>query len=109
MIEQPTPELIEDNGWRAFARCAEGDVDPEIYFHPHTPESRELASTICRQCVVRDHCLEESLTYPTDDDNIYAGKTRAQRIDIRFERRNGYRRPRTVSQRRRVKEMQNDG
>lgn len=55
-VRQIQPRL--DTTWRADALCAQ--TDPEI-FHPEKGGSTTAAKRVCKQCPVRELCLEDSI------------------------------------------------
>ena len=48
--------LLEPIGWHKYARCAEPDVDPEIFYVERGQSTKE-ARAVCAGCPVRAECL----------------------------------------------------
>lgn len=71
--------------WAARARCA--DVDPEVFFPPGDDPATEARRT-CRQCPVRDDCLEYALD-AGEQYGIWGGLDPAERRNLRRRQRAG--------------------
>jgi len=70
--------------WQDDARCAQPDVDPEVFF-PKPGENGRGALLICAACPVSQQCLDEVLGERGDErvQGIWGGTT--------FEQRKAYR------------------
>jgi hypothetical protein len=55
--------LLQPVAWHKDARCAEPDVDPEI-FYVERGQTSKAARAVCAQCPVRDRCLDFALNDP---------------------------------------------
>jgi len=66
--------------WAAEALCAQ--ADPELWF-PDRGESNKVAKSVCRQCPVKEQCLQEALMTP--DYGIWGGTSEAERAQMRRE------------------------
>jgi len=51
-------EPLEDVPWQRYGRCR--GIDPDL-FYPERGESTKEAKAVCRQCAVREDCLEYAL------------------------------------------------
>lgn len=51
-------DLVIDRGWQAKAKCL--GVDPDLFF-PERGASTSEAKEICKDCDVREECLEYAL------------------------------------------------
>lgn len=69
--------------WRARARCR--GTDPEL-FHPSRGEDTTVPKDVCRQCAVRDDCLDEALAR-NEKFGVWGGKSERERRRIRRQRR----------------------
>lgn len=69
--------------WRQRAACR--GVDPDI-FYPASDEEAEEAKAICRQCPVREACLEYALAN-RERDGVWGGATERERRRIVRQRR----------------------
>ncbi len=69
--------------WRQNAACR--GVEPEI-FYPETDEEAEVAKSICRQCAVRQTCLEYALAN-RERDGVWGGATERERRRMLRQRR----------------------
>ncbi len=78
VIQQPSEDDIQTNGWMKYARCkgqtymmfpkAHKDIS-------YIPEARAL----CDACPVKTHCLDYALEFPVADmHGIWAGMTSRQ-------------------------------
>jgi WhiB family redox-sensing transcriptional regulator len=80
----------DDSRWRLDAACRH--VDPDLFFPlGHTGAAVEHASaakSVCRQCPVRDECLEFALS-TNQVDGIWGGATEEERRALRQGRRAG--------------------
>lgn len=71
--------------WETFAECA--TANPHLFVPPNHPErkpelnARETAAkAVCALCLVREQCLEKSITnYDKDDSTILGGLNKLQR------------------------------
>lgn len=70
-----TFEVDDDTAWRASAVCKE--VDPDAFF-PEKGQSDKKAKRICRQCTVRDKCLEYALKYD-ERHGVWGGMSERER------------------------------
>lgn len=64
--------------WQEKARCA--GADPSLFF-PSEEES-EVALQMCRECLVREECLEYALEHNIEF-GIWGGMTEAERRTLR--------------------------
>ncbi|MDT7616675.1 MAG: WhiB family transcriptional regulator, redox-sensing transcriptional regulator [Actinomycetota bacterium] len=69
--------------WRTHAACA--GLDPEV-FYPVSDEVAEEAKAICRECPVREPCLEYALTN-RERDGVWGGATERERRRMIRQRR----------------------
>jgi WhiB family redox-sensing transcriptional regulator len=73
-------------GWRKEALCR--DTDPELFFPIGTTGAAlvqiEQAKGVCRQCPVRDDCLEFALR-TNQDSGIWGGTSEEERRVLRRE------------------------
>lgn len=74
------PEL--DLSWHAFANCK--GSDPDLFF-PTRGASVRAAKAICKECQVREECLEHSVVHP-EKFGIWGEMSERGRIVIRQER-----------------------
>ena len=70
-------EILED-GWRSLASCL--GVDPDLFF-PERGETAKPAKAVCQGCLVREDCLEYSLTNKSDP-GIWGGTSERERRKI---------------------------
>lgn len=70
-------------GWRARSACR--GVDPDI-FYPPSEEEAEEAKAICRECPVREPCLEYALVR-REREGVWGGATERERRRIVRQRR----------------------
>lgn len=61
--------------WRQRAACR--GVDPDV-FYPISDEDAEEAKSICRECPVREACLEYALAN-RERDGVWGGATERER------------------------------
>ena len=70
--------MTPPRNWRSFARSL--DEDPELHYPVGTTGpaliQAEQAKSLCRRCVVRQHCLDEAM-------RMEAGTNAANRYGIR--------------------------
>lgn len=62
-------------------------TDPELFF-PERGQTTELAKAVCRECIVREECLEYSLENGIKH-GVFGGLSERERRRIRKERRLG--------------------
>lgn len=74
---------MEFSSWREQGRCR--GVDPEL-FYPPSDEEAEVAIAICRDCTVRELCLEYALT-AREKLGVWGGTTERDRRRIWRKRR----------------------
>lgn len=79
----PTLAITAIGPWAARARCA--DTDPEIFFPPGDDPATQ-ARQICRQCPVRDDCLDYALD-AGEQYGIWGGLDPAERRNLRRRQR----------------------
>lgn len=81
-----SPAPARDQGWRAVARCAADDVNPEAFHPPAFDERGEdrtgEAVEVCRACPVREACLNFALTVG-DDLGVLGGIPPGPRASLR--------------------------
>lgn len=73
--------------WTDSASCS--STDPEIFFPEKGRKSEretQIAKSICRECPVKQQCLEYALAYP-DTHGIWAGLTADELATLRMRRR----------------------
>jgi WhiB family redox-sensing transcriptional regulator len=79
--------MSDDNGrprWHQRARCR--GVDTKVFL-PGQGDPVGPAKALCRECEVREECLNFALSLPAGDDRgIWGGISERQRRDIRRER-----------------------
>ncbi len=69
--------------WRQHAACR--GLEPEV-FYPVTDEQTEEAKAICRECPVREPCLEYALAN-RERDGVWGGATERERRRMIRQRR----------------------
>ena len=69
--------------WRTHAACS--GLEPEV-FYPVSEEQAEEAKAICRECPVREPCLEYALTN-RERDGVWGGATERERRRLIRQRR----------------------
>jgi WhiB family transcriptional regulator, redox-sensing transcriptional regulator len=69
--------------WRQHAACR--GLEPEV-FYPVTDEQTEEAKAVCRECPVREPCLEYALTN-RERDGVWGGATERERRRMIRQRR----------------------
>ena len=69
--------------WRQHAACR--GLEPEV-FYPVSDEQTEEAKAICRECPVREPCLEYALTN-RERDGVWGGATERERRRMIRQRR----------------------
>jgi WhiB family redox-sensing transcriptional regulator len=84
-----------ETSWMDWAICPE--VDPEIFF-PGQGGSLRAVKAICRQCPVREECLEYALERP-ELEGVWAGTGERERRLIRAARDRAARRLQTCGRR----------
>jgi WhiB family redox-sensing transcriptional regulator len=79
-------ERYQDGTWVFIARCR--GMNPKVFF-PADEAGTAYAKSICRECEVREECLEYNLSTRSarDDEGVFAGMTLAQRNRLRKARR----------------------
>ncbi len=76
-------ELFEvDLSWQDMANCRGGDAD---LFFPERGASTRTAKAICRECIVREECLEFAIVN-SEKFGIWGGLSERERRKIRRER-----------------------
>lgn len=65
--------------WMNEAKCADGWVDPELFFDPQTVVE---AKTFCNDCPVRNLCFETAFKDPYIQ-GVWGGTTEVEREKIR--------------------------
>jgi WhiB family transcriptional regulator, redox-sensing transcriptional regulator len=75
--------MSEPSNWQARAACA--GMDTGLFF-PGRNENPAEAVAVCRQCPVRDSCLEEHLG---EFRGIFGGMTERQRSSLRARAKRG--------------------
>lgn len=77
--QEPTPEVvqqhIEDGTWQTISNCR--NKDPNLFF-PNNDKGVRLAQSICRSCVVQEHCLEYALSEQIDH-GVWGGASEKDR------------------------------
>lgn len=73
----------EDPSWRKKANCL--GVDPDLFF-PLLGESVKEAKAVCKDCQVREECLEFALN-SEEKNGIWGGLSERQRRPLRKQRR----------------------
>lgn len=71
-----------DMAWQDFASCA--GADPDLFF-PERGASTRTAKSICRDCQVRDECLEFAIV-SSEKFGIWGMMSERERRKIRKER-----------------------
>lgn len=71
-----------DLAWQDFANCK--GADPDLFF-PERGASTRQAKSICRECSVRDECLEFAIV-SSEKFGIWGGLSERERRKIRKER-----------------------
>jgi WhiB family redox-sensing transcriptional regulator len=72
----------EDLSWHDLANCR--GADPDLFF-PERGASTRTAKSICRQCAVRDECLEFAII-SSEKFGIWGALSERERRKIRRER-----------------------
>lgn len=72
------PERVSSTNWRDSALCAQ--TDPELFF-PETGGSTKEAKKICKNCEVREQCLEYALQHK-EQDGVWGGVSPRDRRKI---------------------------
>ena len=81
---QMTQVLSSTNlSWRTHAACS--GLEPEV-FYPVSDEQAEEAKAICRECPVREPCLEYALTN-REREGVWGGATERERRRMVRQRR----------------------
>ena len=72
--------------WQDFAECR---LNPHINFYPDQDDLRAVlrAKKVCRECMVRDECLEEAIV--KREFGVWGGTTERDRARMIVNRRNG--------------------
>lgn len=82
LLERPVLMPRGEDSWRDRAACL--PYPTEWWFAPRYDQNEQKALGICGQCPVRQECLDESMTYPMDQDmGIRGGRTARQRRRMR--------------------------
>lgn len=68
--------LADTEPWRKDAACA--TIGGDFWFPEIPGEHSVEALAICRNCPVKDACLQHAIDH--DEDGIWAGTTRIQRL-----------------------------
>jgi WhiB family redox-sensing transcriptional regulator len=71
-----------DMAWQDFANCR--GEDPDLFF-PERGASTRVAKQICRECTVRDECLEFAIV-SSEKFGIWGAMSERERRKIRRER-----------------------
>ena len=71
-----------DLAWQDFANCK--GADPDLFF-PERGASTRQAKSICRECSVREECLEFAIV-SSEKFGIWGGLSERERRKIRKER-----------------------
>jgi WhiB family redox-sensing transcriptional regulator len=79
-----------DMAWQDFANCR--GADPDLFF-PERGASTRTAKQICRECTVRDECLEFAIV-SSEKFGIWGALSERERRKIRKERQIAARRRR---------------
>jgi WhiB family redox-sensing transcriptional regulator len=78
---------IESDEWRGQASCR--DTNPDLFFPVGTTgpaiEQIEAAKAVCRECLVREQCLEYALE-TNQDSGIWGGLSEEERRKLRKQR-----------------------
>lgn len=69
----------DDRAWMVLARCR--GTDPDL-FHPGRGESLDAAKAVCRDCTVREECLEYALLHG-ERLGVWGGLSEAERRRFR--------------------------
>ncbi len=78
--------LLEPIGWHKYARCAEPDVEPEI-FYVERGQSTKAARAHCAECKVRPECLAFAMNDPDARAwGIWGGTSPRERRQLRRRR-----------------------
>lgn len=72
-----------DLDWQDFAECSTEDTS---LFFPERGASTKEAKAVCRDCIVREECLEYALVY--EKHGIWGGTSERERKRIRKQRAN---------------------
>ncbi len=83
-----------DIAWQDFANCK--GADPDLFF-PERGASTRQAKGICRECSVRDDCLEFAIV-SSEKFGIWGGLSERERRKIRKERQIAAARSRAVGE-----------
>ncbi len=79
-------EALKDGGidmsWQDFANCR--GADPDLFF-PERGASTRVAKSICRECTVRDECLEFAIV-SSEKFGIWGAMSERERRKIRRDR-----------------------
>ena len=73
---------LDGLAWQDLANCR--GADPDLFF-PERGASTRQAKGICRECVVREDCLEFAIT-SSEKFGIWGGMSERERRKIRRER-----------------------
>jgi WhiB family redox-sensing transcriptional regulator len=73
---------IEDMSWQDLANCRGADAD---LFFPERGASTRAAKAICRECSVREECLEFAIR-TSEKFGIWGGLSERERRKIRRQR-----------------------
>jgi len=72
------------------ALCAQ--TDPDAFFVDFASTALNFALRLCRQCPLKETCLETALKTPYPEDyGVWGGTTRQERRGLRQERNRQYR------------------
>lgn len=70
--------------WMSFGNCA--GLDSDLMF-PRTTKGTDDAKKVCRDCIVRERCLEYALTPPFEKWGVWGETSEKQRRSMRNRRR----------------------
>jgi WhiB family redox-sensing transcriptional regulator len=73
---------VDGLAWQDLANCR--GADPDLFF-PERGASTRTAKSICRECTVRDECLEFAIV-SSEKFGIWGGLSERERRRIRRER-----------------------
>lgn len=70
--------------WKDRALCAADGPNDDLWFpHEDSRATVELAKSLCRQCPVRNACLQDALDQGPSCYGIWGGLTERQRASLR--------------------------
>lgn len=81
----PPQKAVSDEFMR-YGNCR--GMDPEAFFPQRGETLKERAArTVCRDCTVRNECLEYALTAPYEKHGIWGGYSEKERRRLRMRMR----------------------